>query len=222
MYKRQPPDCEPCKRGRGRPKLGVDADGNRIIGKYRDSERPDWVWPEHWARLSRKKKDEAIAEDAARKGPPREGERFELAAGRGQETDAPKPPRIIVELCASPDSKLGELCPPDCNFARFTEEDDLTHKYTIDRAMRKVTQGDVLVWISIPCVGGTPWQNLNQNLPGFHKRMRKHKELHDALWESCTQIATEAMKWGGSVVLEWPTNCRYWNCLLYTSPSPRD
>ena len=59
------------QRKRGRPKKTLaektDAQGNRIVGKYSGSPRPDWIWPGQWSRLSPKQQAEAVAEDKERK-----------------------------------------------------------------------------------------------------------------------------------------------------------
>ena len=41
----------------------------------------------------------------------------------------------------------------------------------------------VLIWLYIPCTGGSPWQNIKQLLPGGEERVQGHVKIFKALWK---------------------------------------
>ena len=94
----------------------------RVIRAYAGSTRPDHIWPELWTMMSRKSKQVAIEEAAARKA-------------KGEES-LPTPAvvakvvmRVIIEFCCGETSTLGLgiFLRDGCLVYRLTIKDDLVH-----------------------------------------------------------------------------------------------
>ena len=120
--------------------------------------------------------------------------------------------RKIVEFCANEDSVIGTQADKDCSVVRLTKADDVTTPEGKSKSIRAVQEPRTLLWASIPCTGGSSWQNVNQKrLPGFEKKLRLLRKEFTEIWASFEEVAQECLIWGGSVVIEWPRNCSYWN-----------
>ena len=78
--------------------------------------------------------------------------------------------RIMIEFCCSPDSKLGQhsAYSNGCKVIRVTEAMDATKQSTLDYLCEVVHTETVPVFVfsSMPCTGGSPWQNINVRKPG--------------------------------------------------------
>ena len=74
----------------------------------------------------------------------------------------------VVELCCSDHSLLGkESAMRSMNHTRVTERKDFTSeigfRYVLNRIERFRSPGScVLLWVSMPCTGGSPWQIVNR------------------------------------------------------------
>eukprot|EP00972_Heterocapsa_arctica_P001538 221784-Heterocapsa_arctica.AAC.1 len=76
--------------------------------------------------------------------------------------------------------------------------------------MAAVRAPNCLLWASMPCLGGSPWQNLNRLRTGGRAKVDAHIHLFDQIWAKLTRVALECLKHGGRVAIEWPTGCAYW------------
>ena len=88
--------------------------------------------------------------------------------------------RTLVEFCCSEQSMLGQLCEhefPDCKCIRITENDDATSAGGMAKARSGNTRAPALLWGSLPCTGGSLWQNINSRKPGGMVRLRRHWKL---------------------------------------------
>ena len=98
------------------------------------------------------------------------------AATRNSRTDdlsaegrRPKTPsRIMIELCTGHDSRLGRAASwsKGCYCIRITVDDDLTSWDGVVKAVAVLQQYPAvpaLIWVSIPCTGGSPWQLINHS-----------------------------------------------------------
>ena len=96
---------------------------------------------------------------------------------------------FMIELCTNEDSKLGQVSSASqgCFVLRITVMHDLTTvrgvRYALDgiqawvrhrRRLKLVIH--IIVWISIPCAGGSPWNRLNR-LRGKETRERELKPM---------------------------------------------
>ena len=101
----------------------------------------------------------------------------------------PEIQRVIIEICCSEDSLLGRVDGPygsDCHVIRVTEKMDLK-SYKTRRDLLDVAKGfakpglPILVWVSLPCTGGSTWTFVNltipQNAPKVYEEKRKFLKL---------------------------------------------
>ena len=65
------------------------------------------------------------------------------------------------------------------------------------------------LWASIPCTGGSPWQNTNSKKLGGPERIKEHKRLFNKVRASFKIVATECHKHWGRIAIEWPKGCEY-------------
>ena len=95
--------------------------------------------------------------------------------------------RVIAEYCTGKNSRIGRQAPADCTVIRLTEEDDLTTTKGLEKALEAVSQKNVLLWVSLPCTGGSLWQRINAKRPdaaaGHRNRQRKHMALFRKLFK---------------------------------------
>ena len=101
--------------------------------------------------------------------------------------------RVIIELCCADDSRLGQLSRSSegCLIVRVTESDDLTREDTIKKVLwfAKNVQSHkipVLIWLSIPCTGGTRLTDLNWVVGTDKTRelIENHRTLYLKLFHS--------------------------------------
>ena len=123
--------------------------------------------------------------------------------------------RVIAEYCTGKNSKIGKQAPPDCKVIRLTEDDDMTTPEGLEKALKAVRVKNCLLWVSLPCTGGSSWQRINAVRPdasaGHRKRIRKHMKLYHKLWRNLETVAHEAAEWGGKICIEWPNGNLLWN-----------
>ena len=70
----------------------------------------------------------------------------------------------------------------------------------------------VLLWASMPCTGGSPWQSINWHKFGLATRDKilHHQILFGKIWESFELCAELCISSGGHIAIEWPRACKYW------------
>ena len=99
-------------------------------------------------------------------------------------------PRLMVEWCCSPDSKLGQprAASKGCTVLRVTESEDATAKECVEQMTQKTIKFwkdnhkcKVHVHISLPCTGGCPWNNVNKDLLGGKERIQQHRKKFTTL-----------------------------------------
>jgi hypothetical protein len=89
----------------------------------------------------------------------------------------------------------------------------MTSKSGMAKAMAALRSAgsSVMLWGSLPCTGGCPWQRLNASRgPETEAKIRAHWALFELLWVSFEELATACLAQGGCVSLEWPSMCKYW------------
>jgi RNA:NAD 2'-phosphotransferase (TPT1/KptA family) len=122
--------------------------------------------------------------------------------------------RIIIEYCCSPESKIGEHTrwSNKCLVYRITEQDDATKDSTISKIKDIIHNSlvPVLLFASMPCTGGSPWQNINAKKPGGQRRILNHKTLFNKLWNNFEVLCGEIHDRGHHIAIEWPRACSYW------------
>ena len=90
-----------------------------------------------------------------------------------------------------------------CSVAQITIDEDATSEEGHAIAKNAVRQGDTLLWASIPCTGGSPWQHIN-----VHKhctgKLKEQLDLFFKVWSNFEELARECVAHGGVVAIEWP------------------
>ena len=76
------------------------------------------------------------------------------------------------------------------------KQKDGTSRLGCQRALELVVTPKSLLWSSMPCTGGSPWQRINVKKPGGFARLRKHVKLFSRLWHNFEIIARQAHKVG--------------------------
>jgi hypothetical protein len=117
--------------------------------------------------------------------------------------------RSIVEFCCHPESKLSQTnrkWSDGCEVLQFTKEFYLNE---IDNQIRVAEyvnsfEGDVkpLIWISLPCAGGTPWTYINMRIPSAREKILKHIREFDRLWISSKSFL-RMLSCDFHIALEW-------------------
>ena len=96
---------------------------------------------------------------------------------------------------------------------RVTKMHDVTSPAGIRRCMNAVRFPHTLLWASIPCTGGSPWQHYNKQFPNAQRMIKEHKALFRKIWRTFEATAEECIACGGTVAIEWPRQCTYWTNL---------
>ena len=128
--------------------------------------------------------------------------------------------RVLIELCAGGNSRL---CQPreqakGCYTVRITAEDDLTSatgRPKVLDVISKYRDTPILVWVSIPCTGGSTWQRVNrEKSQKVEMSIKQHSRMFTLLFDSPLLIASHC---GPSVcfAVEWPRYCDYWKHSVY-------
>jgi hypothetical protein len=122
------------------------------------------------------------------------------------------PKRIVVEVCCGPNSLLGEIARKeckDCSVYCITEHDDFRSENTLNRCISLCKPG-TLVFLSLPCTGGSRWYNINKHKPGGIKRHKAHVRLFRQLLSKGVRLIEHALNSACLLILEWPKSCEYW------------
>eukprot|EP00972_Heterocapsa_arctica_P011207 1641831-Heterocapsa_arctica.AAC.1 len=53
-----------------------------------------------------------------------------------------------------------------CEVIRIAKENDVTTAKGLKMAMEAVKRPSCMLWVAIPCTGGSPWQHINKMKPG--------------------------------------------------------
>ena len=129
------------------------------------------------------------------------------------------PNRILVEVCCSHESKLGDTSRRSavgCHVIRITQDDDIlshaTRKRVVDEVKRIRSIGNkgsipVLLWASIPCTGGTAWSHISMNRDTANEKVKRHRSIYKRIWSAFVGLVNSMEL----IAIEWPRSCTYWN-----------
>ena len=141
---------------------------------------------------------------------------------RGQEHGG-NPNRILVEVCCSHESKLGDTSrrpAAGCHVIRITQDDDIlshaTRKRVIDEEKSVRTMGNkatipVSIWASVPCTGGTAWSHINMNHDTAKEKVKRHRSICNRIWSAFVDLVNSMEFAKPLIAIEWPRSCTYWN-----------
>ena len=126
------------------------------------------------------------------------------------------PNRLLVEICCGPMSKLSDVsreAAVGCRVIQFTEKHSLLDEdyqlYVASIVNDFPVSKDVLLWLSLPCTGGTSWSHVNLKIPSAAKKVMKHVKTMKKLWKAFERFVHRLTR-DFEVAIEWPQNCRYW------------
>ena len=137
-------------------------------------------------------------------------------AAPGVDKDEQWADRTLIEFCCSHSSKASDERYRDggrCRRIRLTIDEDMRTPEGLEYAMAIVRRcsSNVLLWGSLPCTAGCPWQRLNRRHKGGRRKIAKHRRDFKKLFSNFYTLALEVRKRGGKVAMEWPTGCSLWN-----------
>ena len=127
--------------------------------------------------------------------------------------------RIMIEYCCSENSKLGEenrKHAKGCKVIRVTKDDDATRGECITKTVKKVEEfmksnpkekTDLMIYISLPCTGGCPWNNVNKESPNGRERIKEHQKLFKRLFKGYSKDLKTCV-----IVYRMPPQYFYSNC----------
>ena len=121
--------------------------------------------------------------------------------------------RGVVEICARDDSVLGRETPDSegCDITRITLAVDFTKPNGVDLACNSIHGPNDVVWASLPCTGGCPWQFVNaRKSPELKRRIEGYWALFGVMWKNLLKVFAVASAKGATLCIEWPKYCRYW------------
>ena len=102
-------------------------------------------------------------------------------------------PRMLIEFCCSEDSKLStpRKVNENCRGVRVTEREDGTRLSCRQRLASLVQDfkndfkdGVLILYASLPCVGGSPWGNVNGLTVEGQERIQEQQSLFNKLFKS--------------------------------------
>ena len=127
--------------------------------------------------------------------------------------------RLLIELCCSHESKL---CTPreaskERRRIRITESEDGTTQgcrnwpaHEVQAFRENNPQREVLLYASLPCVGGSPWGNINAMTDIGAERIEQQQKEFTQLFKSLQKLIDEIDGPHFSIAFELPKNCKYW------------
>ena len=133
------------------------------------------------------------------------------------------PNRILVEVCCSHDSKLGDTSRRPafgCHVIRITQDDDIlshaTRKRVVDEVKHIRSIGNkgfipVLLWASIPCTGGTAWSHINMNHDTAKEKVKRHRSIYKRIWSAFVDLVNSMEFAKPLIAIDWPRSCTYWD-----------
>ena len=93
---------------------------------------------------------------------------------------------------------------------RCSLKDDVATSAGLKRAVGGVSKPGCLLWASMPCIGGSPWQHTNCHKPGGLENLGAHIKDWYKIWTAFKVVARECIKHNSHIAVEWPSGCDYW------------
>ena len=138
---------------------------------------------------------------------------------QGGQDNSTKLQRLLTEFCCSSDSKL---CTPReaskrCRLIRVTESEDRSTQGCRNWLAQQVKtfqktnpHGEVLLYASLPCVGGSPWGNINSLTDVGAERIEQQQKEFAKLFKSLQKLIQEIDGPHFSIAFGLSKNCKYW------------
>ena len=141
------------------------------------------------------------------------------AAGNQGGSDKSFGPRMLIEFCCSDDSKLSSQrkSSQGCHCIGVTEKDDGTTNSCRQRLASQVQDfrnefhdGTLILYASLPCVGGNPWGNVNVLTVEGQERFKEQQKQSTKLFKSFVKLVGEVYDERTLIAFELSKNCKYW------------
>ena len=176
-----------------------------------------WQHAIHLIGIGPTKVDEA-ARDAAT---PNSTKVPKLATAAGNQAGSEKTfePRMLIEFCCPEDSKLStqRKSSQDCHCVRVTEKDDGTTDGCRQRLASQVKDfrndfenRTLILYASLPCVGGSPWGNVNGLTVEGQDRIKEQQKQFTKLFKSFVKLVDEVYDERTLTAFELSKSCKYW------------
>jgi hypothetical protein len=126
---------------------------------------PEKLWSRgDKAQMGRKDDGESSWKEKAVNGPTKMSKKTNTNTALTAEQRITDKSRTLIEFCCSPDSLLGSITKQSkgCNVVRLTQDIDVTSDHGLQLAINSIEGPSTLLWGSIPCTGGCPWQRINK------------------------------------------------------------
>ena len=111
---------------------------------------------------------------------------------------------MLIEICCGKDSRIGHKTRYSkiCLVIRITIDDDFSKRVGVDKVIQALEQYSgypILIWVSIPCTGGTQWTYYNWAHGGASTRalIQSHVEKFHRLLGSLEAIMPSVRRFGG-------------------------
>ena len=127
--------------------------------------------------------------------------------------------RVLIEFCCAHDSKLSEArdASKGCRCIRVTEAEDGTTESCRNWLAREVKsfrtshpKGKILLYASLPCVGGSPWGNVNKETEEGEARIQQQQEEFTKLFKPFKKFIEILKDENAHIAFELSRNCKYW------------
>ncbi len=120
--------------------------------------------------------------------------------------------RTIVEFCCGPNSRLGRPyeCSKGCRVIRITEDIDANSVQGKFLSAKGVCSKRGLLFGSIPCTGGCPFNSINGRTEQGRNNIRRHVAAMIPLLRTFERLCALADRCNNFICLEWPAGCSYW------------
>ena len=128
-------------------------------------------------------------------------------------------PRMLIEFCCPEGSKCStqRKSSRDCHCIRVTEKDDGTTDGCRQRLVSQVKDfrhdfdnSTLILYASLPCVGGSPWGNVNGLTIEGHERIKEQPKQFTKLFKSLVKLVDEVYDERTLIAFELSKSCKYW------------
>ena len=162
-----------------------------------------------------------VKEEARHAAKPLHAKVPKLASAAGNQGGPSKEhvPRMLIEFCCSEDSKLStpRKSSEGCHCVRVTEKDDGTLHSSRQRLASQIqdfrndfNEGTLILYASLPCVGGSPWGNVNGMTVEGQDRIKEQQKMFTKLFKSFVKLVDEVKDERTLIAFELSKNCKYW------------
>ena len=70
-----------------------------------------------------------------------------------------------------------------CRHVRITVKDEFMKDEIVARIIREIRGEGTILWFSMPCTGGSPWQKYNMKHKSAREKMKGHWKVHKCMWK---------------------------------------